>query len=52
VLRVVALQRLGLSQLPVPGLIVQEGDVLFLAVPGERIDDVEGLLAGAAQGGH
>jgi trk system potassium uptake protein TrkA len=52
VLRVVALQRLGLSQLPVPGLVVQEGDVLFLAVPGERIDDVEGLLAAAAQGGH
>jgi trk system potassium uptake protein TrkA len=45
--RVVALQRLGVSQLPFAGLVVQEGDVLFLAVSGERIDDVDGHLAGA-----
>jgi len=51
-LRVVALLRLGVSQLPTPGLVVQEGDVLFLAVQGERIDDVEGLLAAVAAGGH
>lgn len=43
--RVVALQRLGVSQLPVPNLTVQEGDVLFLAVAGDRIDDVDGHLA-------
>jgi trk system potassium uptake protein TrkA len=45
--RVVALQRLGVSQLPKPGLVVQEGDVLFLAIPGDRIDDVDGHLAAA-----
>ena len=43
--RVVALQRLGVSQLPPPNLAVQEGDVLFLAVVGDRIDDIDGHLA-------
>jgi trk system potassium uptake protein TrkA len=49
--RVVALQRLGISQLPSPSLAVQEGDVLFLAVAGDRIDDVDGHLdaVGAAK---
>jgi trk system potassium uptake protein len=46
-LRVVALQRLGVSQLPQPQVAVQEGDVLFLAVAGDRIDDIDGHLAGA-----
>jgi trk system potassium uptake protein TrkA len=50
--RVVAVQRLGVSQLPPPSLAVQEGDVLFLAVAGDRIDDVDGHLSGAATGGH
>ena len=45
--RVVALQRLGVSQIPTPSLTVQEGDVLFLAVTGDRIDDVDGHLAAA-----
>jgi trk system potassium uptake protein TrkA len=45
--RVVALQRLGVSQLPSPRLIVQEGDVLFLAVAGDRVDDVDDILAAA-----
>lgn len=44
--RVVALQRLGVSQLPAPNVVVQDGDVLFLAVSGDRIDDVDGHLAG------
>jgi trk system potassium uptake protein TrkA len=44
--RVVALQRLGVSQLPGAGLKLQEGDVLFLAVAGDRIDDVDAHLAG------
>lgn len=47
-LRVVALQRLGVSQLPSPELVVQDGDVLFVAVTGDRIDDVTELLAGAS----
>lgn len=47
-LRVVALQRLGVSQLPTPSLVVQDGDVLFVAVAGDRIDDVAELLEGAS----
>jgi trk system potassium uptake protein TrkA len=50
-LRVVALQRLGISQLPNPSLVIQEGDVLFLAVAGEHIDEVDAKLA-AASGAH
>ena len=46
--RVVALQRLGVSQLPAPGLVVQEGDVLFLAIAGDVIDDVDSHLADIA----
>ena len=48
--RVVALLRLGVSQLPSAGLKVQEGDVLFLAVSGERIDDVDKHLAAIGSG--
>lgn len=44
--RVVALHRLGVSQLPSPDVLVQEGDVLFLAVSGDRIDDVDAHLRG------
>ena len=49
--RVVALQRLGVSQLPSPAVSIQEGDVLFLVVAGDRIDDVDAHLAGNG-GGH
>lgn len=45
--RVVALQRLGVSQLAGPGVVVQEGDVLYLAVAGDRLDDVEAHLGKA-----
>ena len=50
-IRVVALQRLGVSQLPKAGVVIQEGDVLFLAVAGERIDDVDAKLAAVAGNG-
>jgi trk system potassium uptake protein TrkA len=50
--RVVALQRLGVSQLPDPHLVVQEGDVLFLAVGGDRLDDVDAHLAGVGREVH
>jgi trk system potassium uptake protein TrkA len=49
--RVVALQRLGVSQMPAAKLVVQEGDNLFLAVNGDRIDDVDAHLAGVAEEG-
>lgn len=45
-LRVVAVQRLGTSRLPVPDLVVQDGDVLFLAVDGDALDDVDDHLRG------
>jgi trk system potassium uptake protein len=50
--RVVALQRLGVSQIPATRLVVQEGDVLFLAVPGDGIDAVDDHLAGTGTGRH
>ena len=48
--RVVALSRLGVSQLPSPSLVLQEGDVVYLAVAGDRIDDLDTQLA--AVGSH
>jgi trk system potassium uptake protein len=51
-LRVVALARLGVAQLPRPDLVAQEGDIVYLAVAGDALDDVDELLAGPAKGGH
>jgi trk system potassium uptake protein TrkA len=51
--RVVALSRLGVAQMPMPDLVVQEGDVIYAAVAGDRIGDFEAHLSnGAADGGH
>lgn len=51
--RVVAVRRLGVSQLPAPGLVVQEGDVLYLAVDGGRVEDLDTHLSTPeAKGGH
>lgn len=50
--RTVALSRLGVSQMPTGGLVLQEGDVLYLAVPGDDVDKLDGHLAGATAGGH
>lgn len=47
--RVVALSRLGVASLPSPDVVVQEGDVAYLAVSGD-VADVDDLLA--APGGH
>ncbi len=38
--RVVAVTRLGVAQMPRPDLVVQDGDVVYVAVAGDRIDDV------------
>lgn len=50
--RVVALSRLGVSQVPSPDLIAQEGDLVYVAVAGDRIDEYEQHLAAPPAGRH
>lgn len=51
--RVTGVSRLGEAMLPSPGLIAQEGDVLWVAVSGDAIDEVDRHLnAGPGKGGH
>lgn len=53
VARVMALTRLGVAQLVTPALLAQEGDVVWVAVAGDRIDDFDRRLASApTPGGH
>lgn len=47
VARVVALTRLGVAQLISPALLAQEGDVVFVAAAGDRIDELDRRLASA-----
>jgi trk system potassium uptake protein TrkA len=53
VARVAALTRLGVAQIVSPALLAQEGDVVWVAVSGDRIEDLDRRLASepAAQGG-
>ena len=52
--RVAALTRLGVAQIVSPALLAQEGDVVWVAVAGDRIEELDRRLATepAAQGGH
>ena len=53
--RVVAVTRLGVAQVASSSLLVQEGDVVWLSVDGDRMDDVDArLVAGptSEQGRH
>ncbi len=51
--RVAAVGRLGVAQIPRADLVVQDGDVLYLTVASDALDAVDGLLAaGPAKGGH
>jgi trk system potassium uptake protein TrkA len=51
--RVVAVSRLGVSMLPNPSLVVQEGDIVYLAVGADAMERVDQLVAGPAKaGGH
>jgi trk system potassium uptake protein TrkA len=53
VVRVAAVSRLGTGQLPKAELVLQEGDVLYLAVAGDAVEAVERRLLGTAHaGGH
>jgi trk system potassium uptake protein TrkA len=50
---VVALARLGVAQLSRPDLVIQDGDVVFVAIAGDHIGDFdEHVGAGASSGGH
>src|SRR5262245_5363420 len=50
--RIVALSRLGVAQIPPHTLVVQDGDVLYLAVSGDSLSGLDALLAGPHKGGH
>jgi trk system potassium uptake protein len=52
VARVVAVSRLGVAQLPAHSLVAQEGDVVYLAVAGDSLDQIDTLLAAPSKGGH
>jgi trk system potassium uptake protein TrkA len=44
--RVVAVRRLGSSVLPTPRLVLQESDLLYVAITGDDLDDFERRIAG------
>ena len=50
--RVAALSRLGVGQVPAPDLVTQEGDVVYMTVGADRIQDLDAHLAGETSGGH
>jgi trk system potassium uptake protein TrkA len=50
---VVALARLGVAQLSRPDLVIQDGDVVFVAISGDHITEFdEHIGAGVTGGGH
>ena len=51
-LRVVAVGRYGTSRVPTAGVVLQEGDVVHLAVAGDELAKVDAHLSGPATGGH
>jgi trk system potassium uptake protein TrkA len=48
--RAVAVSRLGVSQVPSPSLVLQEGDVLYLAAPGDGVEKLDGHLGSGTEG--
>jgi len=51
--RVMAVSRLGVAQVPSPDVVVQEGDVVYLGVAGDAMASVDSRLAGPVKaGGH
>lgn len=48
--RTVAVSRLGVAQLPDPSLILQEGDVVYVALGGDDVDALDAHLAEPAKG--
>ena len=51
--RVAALSRLGVGQVPDPDLVTQEGDVVYMTVAADRLEELDAHLShGAGVGGH
>jgi trk system potassium uptake protein TrkA len=50
--RVVAVSRLGVAQVPGPELVTQEGDVVYVSVAGDQVEEFDQHLAGPSEGGH
>jgi trk system potassium uptake protein TrkA len=50
--RVVAVGRLGAAMLPAADLVLQDGDLVYVAVRAESIPDLDGLLASPGSSGH
>jgi trk system potassium uptake protein TrkA len=50
--RVVALTRMGVSELPTPDVIVQDGDIVYLTVAGDQLGAVDQKLAGPPAAAH
>jgi trk system potassium uptake protein len=50
--RVLSLSRLGVGAVPAPGLLCQEGDVVYVAVSGDAVDAYDRHLAAPKAGGH
>jgi trk system potassium uptake protein len=51
-MRVAALARLGVTQVPKPTMILQEGDVLYLSISGDAMADIDARLVGPEKGSH
>jgi trk system potassium uptake protein TrkA len=49
--RVVALMRLGVGQIPAQRAVIQEGDVLYLAVGADDVEALDARLSGTRSGG-
>ena len=50
--RLLGVSRLGVAQIPTPDLVVQDGDVIYAAVAGDRIPEFEDHLGNNNGGGH
>lgn len=50
--RVVALSRLGVAQLPTPQLVAQEGDIVYVAMTGDALSRIDTVFAAPVKGGH
>jgi trk system potassium uptake protein TrkA len=49
--KVIAVSRLGVSQLIRPNLVIQDGDLVYAAVNGDKIGDFDARLSGSATAG-
>ena len=49
--KVIAVSRLGVSQLARPNLVIQDGDLVYAAVNGDKIADFDVRLSGGATAG-